>query len=99
MHNISRIYVESKTLMLKSDKKCFPQYCIDAPTLWEAQKWLLKEHHLYIEINWFLINNHNEWYTTIINISKRERINCNGEYYSPEEALSVGIIECIKLLE
>lgn len=76
---------------------------VDAPTLAQVQKWLRKEKEIYLIYEIGLGNEiHNakfEW----------TAYNCKGYivsnlssgfiYDSPEEALSAGITECLKLLE
>lgn len=65
----------------------------DAPTLWEAQKWLRKEKGYFVEVRFMRM----DAYTYEI-YGKIHRSDYTV-YPTPEEALSAGITECIKLLE
>ena len=67
----------------------------DAPTLAQAQKWLRKEKHYYIDCLHVIANN---WTYEISDDNGSVKYN---EYMlvSFEEALSTGITECLKLLE
>lgn len=69
----------------------------DAPTLWEAQKWLRKEKHIWIDIN---ILSEDAWRFDIIDIHLNKIYTMNWTVYkTPEEALSEGITECFKFLD
>ena len=69
---------------------------VDAPTLWEAQKWLRKEKQIDIEINVYLLG-HREYRSVIYNNNNNAII--LRPYCSYEEALSAGITKCLELLE
>ena len=72
-----------------------PLLC-DAPTLSQAQKWLIKEKRFYVKVDSLCITS---WFYDIDNLKDNESIETYGVYDSFEEALSAGITECLKLLE
>ena len=68
---------------------------IDAPTLWEAQKWLREEKDIivYPEKNSF------GWYYAIhYSVGKVHQFKYSEEYDTYEKALSEGIKEAVKIL-
>ena len=70
--------------------------CCSAPTLAQAQKWLHKNKRYYIEITYDeLIYSYNY---RIIRMGLKVLYKGNKNYNSPEEVLSAGITECLKLL-
>lgn len=73
--------------------------CVSAPTLAQAQKWLRKEKNLYIYAEPIITNCVDKYFYTICEISNKMQTWSNIDFDSPEEALSAGITECIKLLE
>lgn len=81
---------------------------IDAPTMWEAQKWLREEKRIIIEatfnlmykgqprFNWRVLYNlaqHKGAYYTLDSVNSKE------DYDSFEEALSEGIKKAVKILK
>lgn len=69
---------------------------IDAPTMWEAQKWLREEKEIAVFVTYD--KNTSKWFATVINMDSLETINmakCN--LY--EEALSEGIKCAVKILK
>ena len=88
---------------------------IDAPTMWEAQKWLREEKRICVEVDccaggyvWELCKAyHKDWFsggTTIyVHYCEDNSINTSlndcGKYNSYEEALREGIKEAIKILK
>lgn len=69
------------------------QIVCDAPTLAQVQKWLRKEKGLFVEAHFMRI----DAYTYEIHGEIHK--NDFTVYSIPEEALSAGITECLKLLE
>ena len=71
-----------------------------APTLAQAQKWLLKKfgHYVYVDAS---ASMHLKfyWCITFRNDTTKDIRWAFVDYNSPEEALSAGITECLKLLE
>ena len=68
---------------------------IDAPTMWEAQKWLREEKDIYIEI----LFQPATWTCKIYNLKKYEYIKGYTFFISYEEALSEGIKGAVKILK
>ena len=69
----------------------------DAPTLAQVQKWLRKEKKYSVQPYYYM---NNKWGCLIVKLSfDAEDVYDNVTYNSPEEALSEGITECLKLLE
>lgn len=68
---------------------------IDAPTMWEAQKWLREEKFLLIVVDRLLNGEYVFSVVDILNYSEEK----NGTANSYEEALSEGIKEAVKLLK
>lgn len=68
-----------------------------APTLAQAQKWLLSKGY-YIDIV-LASGRANIWTFDILNINTTEYVICGKFYDSYEESLLAGITECLKLLE
>ena len=69
---------------------------IDAPTMWEAQKWLREEKNIivYPEKNCF------GWYYAIhYNVGEVHQLKFSDEYDSYEDALLEGIKEAVKILK
>ena len=92
-------YIPLEEFYRSMNDKYSKQYGIcDAPTLWEAQKWLRKEKKYSVEIESFLRHS-SSWFCNIENFKDDKSIETYGLYKSYEEALSAGISECIKLLE
>lgn len=73
---------------------------IDAPTLAQAQKWLRKEKNLCVcsEID-IVDTEDNKYFWTIYKLPSKKQIWKTISFDSPEEALSAGITECLKILE
>lgn len=75
----------------------------DAPTLAQAQKWFRKEK--YFDIDVIVDHSHNHLRDYLCDVyrsldNNNRRVFCyHGWYETYEEALSVGINECLKLLE
>ena len=70
-----------------------------APTLAQAQKWLLKNKEYYVQPAWVIDKDF--W---VVDIQTKDEIieviiDDNPFFNSYEEALSAGITECLKLLE
>ena len=74
---------------------------IDAPTMWEAQKWLREEKGMHIEINLQFLSEEKRWYWgfTIIYFDNPDLVTINGDYSSYEETLSEAIKEAVKILK
>ena len=73
----------------------FKEIDIDAPTLAQSQKWLRKEKRYSVEE---LYDCDDKWSYFIVRMSDGEFIRHVSDFNSPEEALSEGITECIKIL-
>ena len=71
------------------------EYEVDAPTLYEAQKWLREEKNIHIEI----LFQPATWTCKIYNLKNYEYIKGYTFFVSYEEALSVGIKEAVKILK
>ena len=80
-------------------------YPIDDPTLAQVQKWLRKEKNLYVYADGAVFDKNYEkpsYYPCILDvISEHDKIGISdfNHYLTPEEALSAGITECIKILK
>lgn len=75
---------------------------IDAPTMWEAQKWLREKKGIHITINYIRLEEDIFMYT-LRHIGKKLR-ECGGvynnkQYSSYEEALSEGLRAAVKILK
>ena len=68
---------------------------IDAPTMWEAQKWLREEKFLLIVVDRLLNGEYVFSIVDILNYSEEK----NGTANSYEEALAEGIKEAVKILK
>ena len=69
---------------------------VDAPTMWETQKWLREE----IDIIVYPEKNSFGWYCAIHNnIGKVHQFKYSEEYNTYEEALLEGIKEAVKILK
>ena len=77
----------------------------DIPTLAQVQKWLRKEKNLYVYADGAVFDKNYEkpsYYPCILDvISEHDKIGISdfNHYLTPEEALSAGITECIKILK
>ena len=96
-------------------KECMASDFIDAPTMWEAQKWLREEKRICVEVDccaggyvWELCKAYNkDWFsggTTIYvhyceDNSINTLLNDCGKYESYEDALLEGIKEAVKILK
>ena len=72
---------------------------IDAPTMWEAQKWLREIHNIFVMIDRSFAAS-NSWHYVICANDDFEHLieQPSLENYSYEEALSEGIKEAVKIL-
>ena len=75
---------------------------IDAPTMWEAQKWLREEKNIGVFVSGFK-NGYTFWVNNLLNgdtLYQGFFDNQTGEKYkSYEEALAEGIKEAVKILK
>lgn len=79
-------------------KECMASDFIDAPTIWEAQKWLREEKGIHIEIP-IRLTNDSVWKYNF-GLRTREVYDRGiGEWSSYEEALSEGLRASIKILQ
>ena len=86
--------------LLSNSNKYKDSKNIDAPTLWEAQKWLREEKGLFIEISIFLGKYDFDICNTKVEYDKTHKILCEiCGFESYEEALSEGIKEAVKILK
>jgi len=69
---------------------------LSCPSLYEAQKWLREEKHLFVEIQY---RSYTWPYGYEIYNSERERLDVVDGYKTYEEALSEGIKEAVKILQ
>ena len=69
--------------------------CCSAPTLAQAQKWFRKEKKYSVEPHY----NNTYWDVEIINMNNEDCYEINNCFVCYEEALSVGITECLKMLQ
>ena len=73
---------------------------IDAPTMWEAQKWLREIHNIFVMIDRSFAANNSWHYVICINDDFEHLIEQPSlENYSYEEALLEGIKEAVKILK
>ena len=76
---------------------------IDAPTMWEAQKWLREEKGIHITINYIRLEEEDIFMYTLRYIGQTLRegsaLYKNEQYSSYEEALSEGIKEAVEVLK
>ena len=73
---------------------------INAPTLAQAQGWLIREKNYYVSPAYSVYLPQHDWYWSIYDIIKAKiKFNSDVFYNSPEEALSDGITECLRILE
>lgn len=76
---------------------------IDAPTMWEAQKWLREEKGIHITINYIRLEEEDIFMYTLRYIGQTLRegsaLYNNEQYSSYEEALSEGIKEAVEVLK
>ena len=80
-------------------KECMASDFIDAPTMWEAQKWLREEKGIHIEMDRMGYSTGYGWQVSIVEMEYnlcKSVIHNNNSY---EEALSEGIKEAIKILK
>ena len=81
-------------------KECMGSDFIDAPTMWEAQKWLREEKKIDVGATWD--NDEDNWYVYIKKIGFPDWSGTSVShscYSSYEEALSKGIKEAVKILK
>lgn len=76
---------------------------VGAPALYEAQKWLLEKHNLFVEITAVALRGSDSPCGFSTNIfykedSDWELCDCLNEYISYQEALDAGIQEALKLI-
>ena len=85
-------------------KECMASDFIDAPTMWEVQKWLREEKEFYV----FVGRWENAYYYWLSKKVEDETVgitlsfyypNREGQFSSYEEALSEGIKEAVKILK
>ena len=80
-------------------------YDLFAPTLAQVQKWLWRDKKLYVYADGAIFDKDYEkpsYYPFILDIvSEHDEIGISdfNHYPTPEEALSAGITECLKILE
>ena len=92
------IYVENLYISYNSRHKITNKY--DAPTLAQAQKWLRKEKKLSVEPVSGDTDEHGWEYGLVNRNYEHPQFSFNNVTYSSyEEALSIGITECLKLLD
>lgn len=75
---------------------------VDAPTLSQVQRWLRKEKDLYLIWDMGQDRKHNSkfaWYVCDCHGYIIDTLADDFKHNTPEEALSAGITECIKILE
>ena len=79
-------------------KECMASDFIDAPTMWEAQKWLREEKKLFVEIT---IEAFDQTYIWEIYRTENSILIAFGDssHNTYEEALSEGIKEAVKILK
>lgn len=71
------------------------RYRVGAPTLYEAQKWLRKKHHIHIVIDF----NGYGWYCRIYDITSGDfLLQTKGYKDNYVEALNIGILEALKII-
>ena len=81
-------------------KECMASDFIDAPTMWEAQKWLREEKGLFVEVVMSYGKYDFDICSTKLEQDKTHKILCEiCGYETYEEALSEGIKETIKILK
>lgn len=87
--------VSVRNLYISYNKEYTSYNRIDAPTLWEVQKWFRKNKQIHVEPN---IINENTFRYSIKSVPYSLYRITEDIFNSYEEALSAGITECLKLL-
>lgn len=81
-------------------KECMGSDFIDAPTMWETQKWLREEKGLFVEVVMSYGKYDFDICSTKLEQDKTHKILCEiCGYETYEEALSEGIKEAVKILK
>ena len=96
---------ESEDVYVSNNKNsCYPNNVCSMPTLYEAQKWLMKEYCIYVHPCPYLSKDLDEVSLYIIEAYKYQNrcwiqihIDC-GKFKTYEEALNTGIIEVLKII-
>ena len=84
--------------LLSNSNKYKDSKNIDAPTLWEAQKWLMEEKKIEVNATYDnIVELHWHWYMK--SLTNRNQIISNTNHDSYEQALLAGIKETIKILK
>ena len=81
--------------LLSNSNKYKDSKNIDAPTLWEAQKWLREERHLHIEVRWYS----NLWYEYEVKEAEGKILAEGSAFKTYEEAQSTAIYMAIEHLK
>ena len=79
--------------LLSNSNKYKDSKNIDAPTLWEAQKWLREEKDFVVLVD-HIMTEDGDWCYNITHLGRSAKV-----FKSYEEALSEGINESVKILE
>ena len=77
-------------------KECMASDFIDAPTMWEAQKWLREEKGMLLQPTYLELSD--TWICVIRDKNKRHGYSARTQK-DYEEALSEGIKEAVKILK
>ena len=77
-------------------KECMASDFIDAPTMWEAQKWLREERGMLLQPTYLELSD--EWICVIRDKNKRHGYSAQKQK-NYEEALSEGIKKTVKILK
>ena len=82
-------------------KECMASDYIDAPTMWEAQKWLREEKNIIVDVRYGAL-----YYNVVLNHTitggrhiVKDKNNRIADFTEYEEALSEGIKEAVKILK
>ena len=67
---------------------------IDAPTMWEAQKWLREGHNLHIEVRWYIM-----WYEYEVKEAEGKVVAEGSAFPTYEEALSTAVRMAVEHLK
>ena len=93
--NRAYIYDVSIPDLARSDNKKGYKHIVDAVSLWDAQKWLMENHNLHVEVSYNPILS---WY--VYRVWKHQDEIAEGEAFpSYEDALSTAIYMAVEYLK
>ena len=75
----------------------FAKPICSAPTLWQAQKWLRKKHHLSVRVSY--LSYLKVWFADWLNLDSGEFDDTDATFDSYEKALADGISTTLELIK